>query len=687
MTKYFENRELSWLGFNERVLQEAADNRNPLLERLKFLGIFSNNRDEFFKVRVGTYRRIIKFEQKKSIESGFKPEDVLVDIEKLVFEQEKRFNSIYVEIKRELSKNNVNIIDETFLTKEQGIYVKDMFRKKVVTNIFPIILDSKNNLSDILKDGTLYLVVEPKTEEENNEKSTVVVLEVPVNSTGRFFVLPQTDNSLNIMLLDDVIRFCLDDLFSVLGYDGYNGYIIKFTRDAELDIDPDASKSFLELMSESVKKRKKASAVRFVYEERMPQKLLKRVMKRLKISDRDSLRAGGRYHNFKDFIKFPSLRKPEMLFSEQPPLDHVDFRGISNFFDLLRQKDVMLHYPYHSFDYLINFIRESSIDPFVTQISMTFYRAASQSNVMNALINAARNGKKVAVFLELQARFNEEENIYWINRLQEEGVDVYEPIPGYKVHSKLLLVKRVEESGEQYYSHISTGNFNETTAGVYADDSLFTANPLIGKEVEKVFLMFSSRFETPKFKHLIVSPFATRKSLLAKIEREIINAKRGKKAWIIFKMNSLVDRRMAKKIIQAAEAGVSVKLIIRGICVLKPSKEFIGNKNIEIISIVGRYLEHSRLYIFGNGGNVEYYFGSADLMPRNLDTRVEVLCPVYDLNIQKELWDMIQFQLADNVKARHLDEERYNQYKRNDEDDIVDSQQCVYNYFAAKLNK
>jgi len=644
MTKYFENRELSWLGFNERVLQEAADNRNPLLERLKFLGIFSNNRDEFFKVRVGTYRRIIKFEQKKSIESGFKPEDVLVDIEKLVFEQEKRFNSIYVEIKRELSKNNVNIIDETFLTKEQGIYVKDMFRKKVVTNIFPIILDSKNNLSDILKDGTLYLVVEPKTEEENNEKSTVVVLEVPVNSTGRFFVLPQTDNSLNIMLLDDVIRFCLDDLFSVLGYDGYNGYIIKFTRDAELDIDPDASKSFLELMSESVKKRKKASAVRFVYEERMPQKLLKRVMKRLKISDRDSLRAGGRYHNFKDFIKFPSLRKPEMLFSEQPPLDHVDFRGISNFFDLLRQKDVMLHYPYHSFDYLINFIRESSIDPFVTQISMTFYRAASQSNVMNALINAARNGKKVAVFLELQARFNEEENIYWINRLQEEGVDVYEPIPGYKVHSKLLLVKRVEESGEQYYSHISTGNFNETTAGVYADDSLFTANPLIGKEVEKVFLMFSSRFETPKFKHLIVSPFATRKSLLAKIEREIINAKRGKKAWIIFKMNSLVDRRMAKKIIQAAEAGVSVKLIIRGICVLKPSKEFIGNKNIEIISIVGRYLEHSRLYIFGNGGNVEYYFGSADLMPRNLDTRVEVLCPVYDLNIQKELWDMIQFQ-------------------------------------------
>ena len=251
----------------------------------------------------------------------------------------------------------------------------------------------------------------------------------------------------------------------------------------------------------------------------------------------------------------------------------------------------------------------------------------------------------------------------------------------------MLLVKRVEESGEQYYSHISTGNFNETTAGVYADDSLFTANPLIGREVEKVFLMFSSRFETPKFRHLIVSPFSTRKLLLAKIEREIINAKRGKKAWIIFKMNSLVDRRMAKKIIQAAEAGVSVKLIIRGICVLKPSKEFIGNKNIEIISIVGRYLEHSRLYIFGNGGNVEYYFGSADLMPRNLDTRVEVLCPVYDLNIQKELWDMIQFQLADNVKARHLDAERYNQYKKNDEDDIVDSQQCVYNYFAAKLNK
>ena len=421
MAKYFENRELSWLGFNERVLQEAADNRNPLLERLKFLGIFSNNRDEFFKVRVGTYRRIIKLEQKKSIESGFKPEDVLVDIEKLVFEQEKRFNSIYVELKKELSNNNVNIIDETILTKEQGIYVKDMFRKKVVTNIFPIILDSKNNLSDILKDGTLYLVVEPKNEEENHEKSTVVVMEVPVNSTGRFFVLPQTDSSLNIMLLDDVIRFCLDDLFSVLGYKGYNGYIIKFTRDAELDIDPDASKSFLELMSESVKKRKKASAVRFVYEERMPQKLLKRVMKRLKISDRDSLRAGGRYHNFKDFMKFPSLRIPEMLFSEQPPLDHIDLRGISNFFDLLSQKDVMLHYPYHSFDYLINFIRESSIDPFVTQISMTFYRAASQSNVMNALINAARNGKKVAVFLELQARFNEEENIYWINRLQEEG--------------------------------------------------------------------------------------------------------------------------------------------------------------------------------------------------------------------------------------------------------------------------
>lgn len=688
MEHYFENREISWLGFNERVLQESADKRNPLFERLKFLGIFSNNRDEFFKVRVATYQRIIKLEQKKSVESGFRPEDVLLEIGQIVARQELRFDAIFNDLVLELAQNRIHMINEEELTPDQALFVEHFFHDNIESNLFPLILDSRKEVSQILRDGILYLVVEPEVAEESDDKLQVAVIEIPVPKTGRFIVLPKQGEDQYFILVEDVIRYCLSNLLSVLGYDKYNSYIIKFTRDGELDIDPDASKSFLELLSESVKKRRRASAVRFVYEKQMPSRLLKRLQKQLRLSDKDNFRGGGRYHNFKDFMDFPDLGIPAFSYQPQPSMSYSILIDESNFFNLLQKRDVMLHYPYQKFNYLIDFIREASFDPQVSHVYMTFYRAAPHSNVMNALINAARNDKSVSVFLELQARFDEEANINWITKLQEEGIKVYEPIRGFKVHSKLLLVNRKENGKDIFYSHISTGNFNESTAKVYADDSLFTADQRIGREVKKVFDTIESRFETPKFKHLIVSPFSTRKSIISYLDLEIENALNGKEAWVIFKMNSLVDGKVAKKLMQAAQAGVKVTLIIRGICVLKPDLSFPGYHNMELISVVGRYLEHSRIYAFANQGDTRLFMGSADMMPRNLDTRIEVLVPIFDPAIRDELLQMVKLQMSDNVKARYLDNERFNQYKIPlAGEPEINSQAEIYKLFAQKSTR
>lgn len=680
-TSKYINREISWLDFNERVLQEAMDDTTPLIDRIKFLGIFSNNRDEFFRVRVATQRRVQNFEKKNEIR-GTNTANILDEIATTVERQEIKFNNTWEEIKLKLEEEGIFILKENQLSEEQGEFVQQYFSEKVRPILFPLVLDNYSNLNT-LKDATIHLAIDLKS---NNDKvkRQFALIAVPTDKISRFIILPEEKGIKHMILLDDVIRYCLGDIFSVFGYDSIKAYTIKFTRDAEMDIDNDVSKSFLELMSESVKQRKKGEPVRFVYDEQIPEALLKILMKKFNISKRDNVRAGGRYHNFKDFMGFPDMGRKDLKYPPILPLQHKDLPPHKSIIDVIREKDIMLHYPYQSFRYIIDLLREASIDPHVRAIKMTFYRAAEGSGVMNALINAARNGKQVTVFMELQARFDEEANIYWTNKLQEEGVKIIQTIPGFKVHSKLIQIRRKENGENVYYANISTGNFNESTARVYADDSLLTGNQAITAEVNKVFHLFESKFIMPTFDNLIVAPFNIRDFFMKMLDQEIENAKAGKEAWAILKMNSISDKKITRKLYEASQAGVKLKLIIRGICVLVPDLPE-HSDNIEAISIVDKYLEHSRVFVFCNNGENNYYIASADWMPRNFDHRVEVACPILDGDIQKELMDMLQIQLKDNTQSRHLGKGNMNQYRKTDDTAGHRAQVEIYEYLKKKL--
>lgn len=677
----FINREISWLDFNERVLQEAMDETTPLIDRIKFLGIYSNNRDEFFRVRVATQRRVMKYEIKNNIR-GTQTAHVLEEISGIVEKQEVKFNNTWEEIKLRLEEEGIYILDESKLDNEQGEYVRRFFMEDVRPILFPLMVDNHTDLQT-LKDATIHLAIDLKSKKKQAKRQFALIT-VPTDQVSRFIILPEKDNKKFIILLDDVIRYCLGDIFAVFGYDNCHAYTIKFTRDAEMDIDNDVSKSFLELMSESVKQRKKGEPVRFVYDKTIPEELLKLLMKKFNIRKRDNIRAGGRYHNFKDFMGFPDMGRTDLRYPPSPPLPHKDLSPNTSIIDILKKKDIMLHYPYQSFHYIIDLLREASIDPLVMAIKMTFYRAAEDSSVMNALINAARNGKQVTVFMELQARFDEEANIYWTNRLQEEGIKIIQTIPGFKVHSKLLQIRRKENGENRYYANISTGNFNESTAKVYADDSLLTGNQDITTEVNKVFHLFESKFIMPTFENLIIAPFSIRKLFMEMLDNEIKNASEGREAWAILKMNSLSDKTIAKKVYEAARAGVRLKMIIRGICIIDPGDEDIYDE-LEAFSIVDKYLEHSRVFIFCNGGDNRYYIGSADWMPRNFDHRVEVICPVLDKDIRQELWDMIQIQLKDNTQARYLSRTNMNKYRTTSDTYQHRAQFEIYDYFRKKL--
>jgi len=679
----FLNREISWLHFNERVLQEAMDKSTPLIERMKFLGIYSNNRDEFFRVRVATLNRMLRLEQKADL-SATKYKDILTEIDEIVNKQEKVFNKAYQDNVRELAERDIFMVSERDITPEQSSFVYDFYQEKLRPNLFPLILDNVRSLSNI-QDATIYLAIQLKSSTDP-ELEDFALIRIPTEIVGRFLVLPGEGSKHYIMIMDDVIRHCLGDIFSVLGYDTFSTYTIKFTRDSELDIDNDVSKSFLEIMSESIKQRKFGEPVRFVYDKSIPERLLKKVTKRFGITKNDTLRGGGTYHNFKDFMDFPRLGPPDLVYPPAPPLAHPDLRGNVNFFDLLKKRDIMLHYPYQSFQHLVDFLREASIDPLVRSIKMTFYRVARNSAAMNALINAARNGKYVTVFMEIQARFDEEANIYWTQRLQEEGVKVIQTIPGYKVHGKLLLVRRREVNDENtFYANIGTGNFNESTAKVYADDSLLTNNPDICRDVYNIFELLEARFILPKFNTLQVAPFAIRDFFIQRLEKEIENKKAGKEAWVLLKMNSLVDKKVSRKLYEASQAGVRIDLIVRGICVIKPGVKGMS-ENIHAFSIVDKYLEHSRVYVFASGGNPEYYISSADWMQRNFDHRIEVVCPIFDPDIKKELWDMLQIQLRDNTKARLLGPDNLNTYKKAGPDEKKHRAQFeIYDYFRKKV--
>jgi len=668
------NREISWLAFNERVLQEASDPTVPLLERLKFLGIFSSNTDEFYRVRVASLKRMSDLDEDKLVLGG-RPKKILSRIQEIILEQRYKSDDTYKEILKQLAHENIFIINEKDLTESQGAFVREYFQNRVRPTLVPIMIDH-SPVIPALKDKMIYLAIRIYNSQTHTRKKHALI-ELPTDQIPRFLVLPQEEGRQYIMWLDDVIRYCLYEIFSIFQVDTYEAYTIKLTRDAELEMDDDVSESIVQKISKSLRQRKKGRPVRFIYDEEMPPEMLKQIIKKLSIHKGDNLIPGARYHNFKDFMKFPKIGPARLQNENRPPVPHNDISPNRSMLDIVQKKDILLHYPYQSFTYVIDMLREAAIDPLVVSIKMTLYRVAETSNVVNTLINAVKNGKQVTVVMELQARFDEENNILWANRLREEGAKVIFGIPNMKVHAKMFLITRKEKAELVRYAYIGTGNFNEITSRIYSDHGLFTANKALAEEVNQVFNFLDNNYKSGNYKHLLVSPFFMRTSLLAMIQKEINNVRAGKPAYMILKLNSIVDVDMIEKLYDAGREGVKIKLIVRGICSLKAGVPGLSD-NIEAVSIVDKYLEHSRILIFCNGGDEKIYIGSADWMTRNLDHRIEVLTPIYDKSIRKELKAFIGIELEDNMKARILGETQENIYKRDSKKTQTRAQDKVY---------
>ncbi len=675
------NRELSWLSFNERVLQEAEDVSVPLLERLKFLGIFSNNQDEFFRVRVATIRRMAMLEKEAKKILGIKPSQLLIQIQDKILKLQKRFDEAYFALLKELKKENIFIVNENELTEEQGEFVNEYFHDEVRLNIFPIMIDDLVEFP-ILQDSSIYLAIQFYKMENITESVVHSLIEVPTPQLPRFLVLPKEGDKTFIIFLDDVIRYNLSTIYKIYDFDKIEAFTVKFTRDAELDIDNDVSKSFLTAVETSLKKRKSADPLRFIHDEEMPDRFLNFLLRKIQLKKGESVLPGVRYHNFKDFIGFPKLSDKKLWYAKQKQIPHPDFHQCSSILEVMKQKDVLLYYPYHSFDDFLDLLREAAIDPLVSHIRINIYRVANNSNVIKSLITAIKNGKDVTVMVELRARFDEAANISWANNLRDEGVTVITGVSGLKVHSKLCLITRRENGEKVYYGTIGTGNFHENTSKIYTDHTLFTSNKVITQEVREIFTFYERNYNLPKHSRLITAPFQLRTKITSSINREIRHAKAGKKAELFFKMNSLVDETMIDKLYQASKAGVKIRLIIRGICSLIPGLPKVS-ENIKAISIVDKFLEHTRVFAFHNEGKSDVYIGSADLMKRNLDHRVEVLCPILDKSLKTQLLDVLEIQWSDNVKARVFDKDQKNKYKKNKDGVSIRSQDAIYDYYMS----
>ena len=689
----YVNRELSWLKFNARVLQEAADEKVPLLERLRFAGIFSNNLDEFFKVRYATVKRVAMNESSDK-ELGVHAKELLEEITKEVIQLQDESLSIINTITEELEKEQIFIVNEKTLLPEHEAFVNTYFYDKVRPALFTIILNDLEKFPQ-LKDDVAYLAVKMTLKEDEKasgvqkffsskaykEKIQYALIELPT-TLNRFIELPQVGDKHYIIMLDDVIRFCLHLIFSIFNYESLSANMIKITRDAELDIDDDLSKSFVEKISSSVEDRRKGAPVRFVYDKTIDKDTLHFLIEKMGIVNTDSVIPGGRYHNRRDYMSFPSLGHTDLTYA---PIHPLPVKGLTSEESLLKkiaEKDYLQFTPYHTFSNIIWFLREAALDPKVKSVKITIYRLAKNSQVVNSLINAVKNGKKVTVQIELQARFDEESNIRYAEQLKAEGVKLIFGVRGLKVHSKICVIEREEGKGIKRYGFISTGNFNESTAKVYTDYTLFTANQDILKEVNKVFNFFETNYNIQKYKHLIVSPHYTKKILKQLIDEEIKNAKAGKEAYIKLKMNNITSYKMIDKLYEASRAGVKIQMIVRGICCLVPGIEGMS-ENIEVISIVDKFLEHPRLFIFGNNGNPKVYISSADWMTRNISFRVEVGCPIYDETIKQELIDTFEISWADNVKARVIDQAQDNHYRPHTLP-AQRSQVALYEYYQQK---
>ncbi len=675
--KQYEEKELSWLSFNERVLQEAMDKTVPLIERVRFLGIFSSNQDEFFKVRVSDVKRRILINE---VHGGDDEAKVLLRaIQQKVMALGEAFDNTYKELLIALARHNIFLVNESQLSESIQQWLRIFFREKVLRHIIPILLNKEVNPVKFLKDEHTYLAIEMK---KNGQVIQYALVEVPTDDLPRFFQLPPegTRRKKQIIILDNVIRFCLDEIFKgFFDYDEIAAYAVKLTRDAEYDLSDQLDLSLVDKMSDGLKQRLTAMPVRFVYEREMPAAMISFLKLKLQISSYDAIMPGGRYHNFKDFIGFPNVGRDYLENPKLPALDCRDFDGFVNAFDAIAKQDILLYYPYHKFHHFTELVRQAAFDPAVSAIRINIYRVAKKSRIIHSLIDAANNGKKVTVVVELRARFDEAANIDWANILTDAGVKVVFGVPSLKIHSKLCLITRHENGEAVRYTHIGTGNFNEKTAKIYTDFSLLTRHPDITAEVESVFEYIEYPYRRYKFNHLLVSPINSRRQLYRLIDNELANAKAGQPSGITLKINNLVDRDLINRLYAAGQAGVPIQMIIRGMCALRPGVPGLSD-NIRVISIIDRFLEHPRVMVFHNKGNPQLYISSADWMSRNIDGRIEVGTPIYDERLKQRILDILELQLSDTCKARVIDADQKNEYVKRGNRRKVRSQVAIYDY-------
>lgn len=675
----FVNRELSWLDFNRRVLQEAQDERVPLIERIRFIGIFSNNLDEFYKVRYATVKRIAQVEAELDSIAGQKAEQLLQEItQKTTALQDDSFATIK-QLTEELKSEQIFVLDEKMLDEEHAAFVHQYFNEKVSPSLLTVIISEQTRMPNT-KGNNVFLGV--RLEQANATEPLYALIEIPAH-LNRIVVLPARGEKQYVMLLDDLIRHQMQYIFSVFSPISITAYMVKFTRDAELDFDDDINKSYVDKIASSVRERVGGDPVRFVYDKKIEPDMLDLLLDKFQIGSRDSIIPGGRYHNRRDYMKFPSLGRTDLLYDKKPPLPIKGFSLDQSILTQIAKKDFLLYTPYHSFAYVIKFLREAALDPKVKSIFITIYRLSDNSQVANALIQAARNGKQVTVQIELQARFDEESNIRYAEILKNEGVHLVFGVPTLKVHSKICLIQRQEPDKLMRYGFISTGNFNESTARIYTDYTLFTANQQLLKEVNRVFNFLEKSYKVPSHKHLLISPFTTSTGLKERIEREIGLAKEGKNALIRIKINNLTNYDMVEALYNASQAGVQIRMIVRGICCLVPGVKGVS-ENIEVVSVVDRFLEHPRMVIFENGGDRDIFISSSDWMTRNLDNRVEVSCPIYDKEIQQELVDTFELSWNDNVKSRWVNDDSKPVYRTNGAATLR-SQEATYLYYYNKI--
>ena len=675
--KQYEEKELSWLSFNERVLQEAMDKTVPLIERVRFLGIFSSNQDEFFKVRVSDVKRRILINE---VHGGGDDAKVLLRaIQQKVMALGEAFDNTYKELLIALARHNIFLVNESQISESIQQWLRVFFREKVLRHIIPILLNKEVNPVKFLKDEHTYLAVEMK---KDGQVIQYALVEVPTDDLPRFFQLPPegTRRKKQIIILDNVIRFCLDEIFKgFFDYDEIAAYAVKLTRDAEYDLSDQLDLSLVDKMSDGLKQRLTAMPVRFVYEREMPAAMISFLKLKLQISSYDAIMPGGRYHNFKDFIGFPNVGRDYLENPKLPALDCRDFDGFVNAFDAITKQDILLYYPYHKFHHFTELVRQAAFDPAVSAIRINIYRVAKKSRIIHSLIDAANNGKKVTVVVELRARFDEAANIDWANILTDAGVKVVFGVPSLKIHSKLCLITRHENGEPVRYAHIGTGNFNEKTAKIYTDFSLLTRNPDITAEVEGVFEYIEYPYRRYKFNHLLVSPINSRRQLYRLIDNELSNAKAGQPSGIILKINNLVDKDLINRLYAAGQAGVPIQMIIRGMCALRPGVPGLSD-NIKVISIIDRFLEHPRVMVFHNKGNPQLYISSADWMSRNIDGRIEVGTPIYDERLKQRIMDILELQLSDTCKARVIDADQQNEYVKRGNRRKIRSQVAIYDY-------